>query len=105
MSTPSEFVPLKNSTWLTLLPPPDTEARRVNEAGAVNTVPLVGEVIVMTGAAGLESSAIEIRIVTNASRRFREFAVIQLRQRAMQVYRTETLSATASDSSASTETG
>src|SRR5436309_5186587 len=80
LSTPSELVLLKNSTWLTLLPPPDTEARTVNVAGAVNTVPLVGVVIVMTGAAGLGSAATNIKRVRSVGRRFGKHALILFHQ-------------------------
>ena len=46
---PSDVVPRKNPTWVTLPPGSDALAAKVKLAGAVNTVPLVGLPIVTVG--------------------------------------------------------
>ena len=63
-----EFVPSKNSIWLTLLPPPETEARIVKDAGAVSTVPFVGDVIVTGGVAATEALGVPTERTKSATK-------------------------------------
>src|ERR1044071_6576036 len=63
---PREEAPLKNSTWLTEPSLSDAVAAKVNEAGAVNTAPLLGLLMVTVGVALLTTLTVMAAEVVDA---------------------------------------